>query len=81
MADQVDIHIGTLSKAFGAHGGFVACRRDVKSLLISRGRPYIFSTALPVPTVAAAAAALRVSQEVSALPTIPSLHRGAAGRA
>ncbi len=64
MADQVDVHIGTLSKAIGAQGGFVACSRSVKSLLLNRGRPYVFSTALPLPTVAAASAAIRVSEEV-----------------
>lgn len=58
VEDSVDVHVGTLSKAFGAHGGFVACGRDVKQLLLSRGRPGIFSTALPLPAVAAASAAL-----------------------
>ncbi|KAK9827396.1 hypothetical protein WJX81_006330 [Elliptochloris bilobata] len=63
VADQVDLHIGTLSKAAGAHGGFVACRADMRSLLVTRGRAGVFSTALPAPVVAAATAALRVAAE------------------
>lgn len=71
VADQVDVHIGTLSKAVGSQGGFVACSRNVKSLLLNRGRPYVYSTALPLPTVAAASAAIRVSGAVR--PSLPSL--------
>jgi len=67
VADQVDVHIGTLSKAAGAHGGFVACRADLRALLVTRGRPGVFSTALPAPVVAAASAALRVAAEAGAL--------------
>ena len=59
VAAEVDVHVGTLSKAFGAQGGFVACSRAHKQLLLCRGRPAVFSTALPAPTVAAALAALR----------------------
>ena len=66
VADEVDVHIGTLSKAVGAHGGFVACRADVKTLLLNKGRPYVFSTAPPAPVVAAAIAALQVAEEVTA---------------
>ena len=64
VADEVDVHIGTLSKALGAHGGFVACRADLKTLLLNKGRPYIFSTATPTPVVAAAIAALQVNEQV-----------------
>eukprot|EP00887_Chlorella_sp_A99_P001839 scaffold19.g1839.t1 len=45
----VDLHVGTLSKAFGCHGGFVACSRRWKDLLVNRGRGQVFSTALPEP--------------------------------
>ena len=55
------MHVGTLSKAFGAHGGFVACSSRVRSLLANSGRPFAFSTALPAPAVAAALAALEVA--------------------
>ncbi|KAK9045701.1 hypothetical protein V6N11_051610 [Hibiscus sabdariffa] len=49
---DVDICIGTLSKAAGCHGGFIACR----------GRSFIFSTATPVPIAAAAHAAVIVAK-------------------
>lgn len=58
---RIDLHVGTLSKAFGSHGGFVGCTAELKRLLISTGRAGIYSTALPVPTVAAALAALRAA--------------------
>jgi 8-amino-7-oxononanoate synthase len=58
VADAVDLHIGTLSKAIGSMGGFVACSRGWAALLANRGRAQVFSTALPVPAAAAASAAL-----------------------
>jgi len=65
VADQVDVHVGTLSKAFGSMGGFVATTRSLKELLINTGRAYVYSTALPLPVVAAAQAALAVSHRES----------------
>lgn len=50
-----------MSKAVGALGGFVACSSQLRALLLNKGRPVVFSTALPVPVVAAAAAALDVA--------------------
>ena len=64
VSDEVDIHIGTLSKGFGSHGGFVACSHMLKSLLMNKGRSYVFSTALPLPAVAAAQAAITVCEQV-----------------
>ena len=58
---DVDVSIGTLSKAFGSHGGFAATSRAMKSFLLSRARAQVFSTALPAPCVEAAAASLQVS--------------------
>lgn len=57
---DVDVHVGTLSKAVGAHGGFVACSREMKRFLVSRARGHMFSTALPAPVIAAALESLRV---------------------
>lgn len=44
---DADIVIGTLSKALGGYGGFVACSRTMRSFLINRARSFIFSTGLP----------------------------------
>lgn len=50
---RVDIQLGTLSKALGVVGGYIAGSKLLKEWLINRGRPYLFSTAHP-PAVAAA---------------------------
>jgi len=52
------VQMGTLSKALGSVGGFVAGSRDVIRYLKSRARPFIFSTALPPAASAAGLAAL-----------------------
>jgi 8-amino-7-oxononanoate synthase len=67
LAGQVDFHIGTLSKAVGALGGFVACAAGWRALLLHRARGFIFSTALPLPVIAAARAALWTAQAPPAL--------------
>uniref|UniRef100_A0A0C9RNB3 TSA: Wollemia nobilis Ref_Wollemi_Transcript_9000_2152 transcribed RNA sequence n=1 Tax=Wollemia nobilis TaxID=56998 RepID=A0A0C9RNB3_9CONI len=59
----IDICIGTLSKAVGCQGGFIASSKKWKQLIQSRGRSFIFSTSLSVPAVAAAHAALLVARE------------------
>jgi 8-amino-7-oxononanoate synthase len=59
VKDQVPIRIGTLSKALGSQGGFVACPGVIADVLINRCRSLIFSTALALPAVRAAAAALQ----------------------
>ena len=53
FADPRVIVLGTLSKAFGAHGGFIAGPAPVVELLINTARPFIFDTALP-PAIALA---------------------------
>lgn len=60
---EVDIVVGTLSKAIGCQGGFVACSRKWKQVIQSRGRSFVFSTALPVPVVVAAHASILVARE------------------
>ena len=62
VSHEVDVHIGTLSKAFGSLGGFVSSTRAIKQLLLNRGRPYVYSTSLPLPCIAASLAALSVAK-------------------
>src|SRR6266540_3052294 len=62
LAGHVEIQMGTLGKALGAAGGFIAGSRQLIELLVNRARSFIFSTA-PVPAAAAAAtAAVRLIQ-------------------
>jgi glycine C-acetyltransferase len=59
---RVDIQLGTLSKALGVVGGYIAGSKPLKEWLINRGRPYLFSTAHPPMVAAALIAALDVMQ-------------------
>ena len=56
VAGEVDIQMGTLSKALGVSGGYVCGSRRLIDLLINRARSFMFSTA-PPPAMAAAALA------------------------
>ena len=55
---KVDIEIGTLSKAFGVVGGLVAGDKVIVEWLRQRGRPFLFSSAVTAPDVAACIAAV-----------------------
>ncbi|MCW5943032.1 MAG: glycine C-acetyltransferase [Fimbriimonadaceae bacterium] len=59
---RVDIQLGTLSKALGVIGGYIAGSGLLKDWLINRGRPYLFSTAHPPMVAAALIAALDVME-------------------
>jgi glycine C-acetyltransferase len=59
---RVDIQLGTLSKALGVVGGYIAGSKLLKEWLINRGRPYLFSTAHPPMVAAALIAALDVME-------------------
>lgn len=57
---EVDIEVGTLSKAFGVVGGYVAGGAELCDYLRQRGRPFLFSSAVTPPDVAACIAAVDI---------------------
>ena len=57
---RVDLQIGTLSKAMGVLGGYVAGAQAVRDFLIHRARPFLFSTSHPPGVAAACIAAIDV---------------------
>jgi 8-amino-7-oxononanoate synthase len=63
VEERVDVHIGTLSKALGSIGGFVAGKQTLIDWLVNRARPYIFSTALPPAAAAASLTALEIVRD------------------
>jgi glycine C-acetyltransferase len=60
VAEHVDIWLGTLGKALGSFGAFVAGSLKLRDLLVNLARPFIFSCALSPPQIEAARAALRL---------------------
>lgn len=62
LAERIEIQMGTLGKALGVSGGYIAGSRPLIDFLINRARSFIFSTA-PSPAIAAASrASLRIVQ-------------------
>ncbi len=59
---KVDVEIGTMSKAFGVVGGVVAGKQVIVDWLRQRGRPFLFSSAMTAPDVAACTAAVDILQ-------------------
>jgi glycine C-acetyltransferase len=62
LSDRIDFQIGTLSKAVGVVGGYVAGRRNLIDWLKARSRPFLFSTAATPGAVAACIAAIEILQ-------------------
>ena len=63
MHGRVDVQVGTLSKAIGALGGYVAGNRNLIDFLVHRARPFLFSTSHPPAVTAACLAALDLLME------------------
>ncbi|NLE83469.1 MAG: glycine C-acetyltransferase [Chloroflexi bacterium] len=64
---QVDIEVGTFSKAFGVVGGVVAGNARIIEWLRQRGRPFLFSSAVTIPDVAACLASVDLLEESTEL--------------
>jgi len=62
IGDRIEVQMGTLGKALGAHGAYVAGSRVLRDYLINRARSFIFSTAPPAPVAAAATKAIEIAQ-------------------
>src|SRR4030095_4124661 len=60
---RVDVQVGTLSKAIGVLGGFIAGPTHLIEWLQNRGRPYLFSTSAPPAAVAACLEALDIIED------------------
>ncbi len=63
LQPAVTIAMGTLSKAFGGYGGFIACRASMHEWLINRARSFIYTTALPPSVIYTAIAALKLLEQ------------------
>jgi glycine C-acetyltransferase/8-amino-7-oxononanoate synthase len=60
LSGEVDVVVGTLGKALGSYGAYVCAGAETIDLLLNTARPFVFSTAPPPPSVAAAGAALEL---------------------
>lgn len=69
LSDRIDFQIGTLSKALGVIGGYVAGRKDLIDWLKVRSRPFLFSTALTPGDVAAVTTAIDILSNSTELQT------------
>jgi 8-amino-7-oxononanoate synthase len=62
LESEIDVQMGTLSKALGSYGAYVAGSRALIDLLINRARSFVFTTGLPPASAAAASAAIDLIQ-------------------
>lgn len=71
LSEYVEIQMGTLSKAMGSSGGYLCASRTIIDYFLHRARSFIYTTAAPASSIAAARAALRIinSQEGEKLAT------------
>jgi 8-amino-7-oxononanoate synthase len=60
LSDEIDIQMGTLSKALASEGGFIAGKQSMIDYLVNTARSFIFSTALSPTTIAVARKALEI---------------------
>ncbi|QJE94945.1 8-amino-7-oxononanoate synthase [Luteolibacter luteus] len=74
LQDRVDFQMGTLSKAAGLSGGYLACSAEWRDLLVNRARSFIYSTAPPPALAHAAMASLALIRSATGDALRESLH-------
>lgn len=65
LEGEVDIQMGTLSKALGGEGGFIASRKEIVEYLRHRAKSFVYSTALSPATLATALASISIVESES----------------
>jgi 8-amino-7-oxononanoate synthase len=60
VENDIDISVGTLSKAFGVNGGFVCCSKKLKNYIVNKSRAFIYTTAVSPIIIAAALKSLEI---------------------
>ncbi len=63
LHDQVDVEVGTLSKAFGVVGGVIAGKKQLIDYLRTKARQYLFSTGISIPDAAALIAGVEILEK------------------
>jgi glycine C-acetyltransferase len=63
VTGRVDVEMGTMSKAFGVVGGYLAGKKELIEFLRQKARPFLFSSAVTPPDAAACIAAVEILQE------------------
>jgi 8-amino-7-oxononanoate synthase len=63
VTDQIDVHMGTLGKALGVSGAFIAGPRVLRDFLLNRARSFIFTTGTPPALAAASLVSLRIVKD------------------
>lgn len=66
-AEMADIQMGTLSKAIGGLGGFIACSNELAEYITNKARTLIYTTALPPTVLSSAIAAIKIIRRDNAL--------------
>ena len=61
--DDIDLYMGTLGKALGSYGAYVAGSRELIDYLVNKARSFIYSTSLPPAMAAAAIAAIEIMED------------------
>ncbi len=67
IADKIDIQMGTLSKAAGSKGGYIAGSNDLIDYLVNKSRSFIYSTAPAIPSIAASIEAIEIIKKARKL--------------